>query len=61
MRINAIFCCCALFGVQINSMFYAYFGTVAVRLREKHLGTFSVHVRLMILELASLEKKKERR
>ena len=29
--------------------------------REKHLGTFSVHVRLMVLELASLEKKKERR
>ena len=28
--------------------------------REKHLGTFSVHVRLMVLELvASLEKKKE--
>ena len=34
MRINAIFCCCALFGVQINSMFYAYFGTVAVRLND---------------------------
>ena len=32
VRINAIFCCCALFGVQINSMFYAYFGTVAIRL-----------------------------
>ena len=31
VRINAIFCC-ALFGVQINSMFYAYFGTVAIRL-----------------------------
>ena len=27
--------------------------------REKHLGTFSVHVRLVVLELASLEKKKE--
>ena len=31
------------------------------REREKHLGTFSVHVRLMVLELASLEKKKERK
>ena len=29
--------------------------------REKHFGTFSVHVRLMVLELASLEKKKERK
>ena len=29
--------------------------------RKKHLGTFSVHVRLMVLELASLEKKKEER
>ena len=29
--------------------------------REKHLGTFSVHVRLMVLELASLEKKEERK
>ena len=28
--------------------------------REKHLGTFSVHVRLMVLELASLEKKKKK-
>ena len=27
--------------------------------RKKHLGTFSVHVRLTVLELASLEKKKE--
>ena len=29
--------------------------------REKHLGTFSVHVRLMVLELASLEKKKKKK
>ena len=29
--------------------------------REKHFGTFSVHVRLMVLELASLEKKKKER
>ena len=27
--------------------------------KNKHLGTFSVHVRLMVLELASLEKKKK--
>ena len=26
---------------------------------KKHLGTFSVHVRLTVLELASLEKKKK--
>ena len=30
------------------------------RKREKHFGTFSVHVRLMVLELASLEKKKKK-
>ena len=35
MRINAIFCCCALFGVQIHSMFYAYFGTVAIGLSQR--------------------------
>ena len=29
------------------------------REREKHFGTFSVHVCLMVFELASLEKKKE--
>ena len=27
--------------------------------REKHFGIFFVYVRLMVLELASLEKKKE--
>ena len=29
------------------------------REREKHFGTFSVYVRLMVLKLASLKKKKE--
>ena len=29
--------------------------------REKHLGTFSVHVHLMVLDLASLEKKKRKK
>ena len=29
--------------------------------RETHLGTFSVHLRLMVLELASLEKKKKKK
>ena len=27
--------------------------------REKHFGTFSVYARLMVLELASLKKKKK--
>ena len=27
--------------------------------RKKHLGTFSVHVRLTVLELAPLERKKK--
>ena len=27
--------------------------------QRKHFGTFSVHVRLMVFELASLEKKKK--
>ena len=34
---------------------------IALREREKHFGTFSVYVRLMVLELASLEKKKKER
>ena len=34
--------------------------TSAPREREKHLGTFSVHIRLMVLELASLEKKRKK-
>ena len=29
--------------------------------RKKHLGTFSVHVCLTVLELASLEKKKKKK
>ena len=29
--------------------------------REKHFGTFFLYVRLMVLELASLEKKKKKK
>ena len=31
------------------------------RERDKHFGTFSVHVGLVVLKLASLEKKEEER
>ena len=45
---------CSSPGISREPPFFA-------REREKHLSTFSVHVRLMVLELASLEKKKKER
>ena len=54
-----------VFSSVHNLMFIAWhFKRASIlrkREREKHLGTFSVHVRLVVLELASLEKKKEER
>ena len=55
VRFSALFIIlCSSPGILREPPFFA-------REREKHLGTFSVHVRLMVLELASLEKKKEER
>ena len=50
-----------VFGSVSTLLFIAWHfeTTSAPRKREKHLGTFSVHVRLIVLELASLEKKKK--
>ena len=50
-----------VFGSVYSLMFIAWhFETASTpRKRERHFGTFSVHVRLVALELASLEKKKE--
>ena len=52
-----------VFGSVHNLMFIAWHFKRAsiLRKREKHLGTFSVHVRLMVLELASLKKKKKKK
>ena len=44
---------CSSPGILIQPPFFAR--------RKKHLGTFSVHVRLTVLELASLEKKKRKK
>ena len=48
-----------VFGAVSTLLFIAWHfeTTSAPQEREKHLDTFSVHVCLMVLELASLEKK----
>ena len=52
-RFSALFIVlCSPPGILRHPPFFA-------REREKHCGTFSVHVRLVVLELAPLEKKKE--
>ena len=39
-----------------------YYETASIpREREKHFGTFFIHVHLTVLKLASLEKKKKER
>ena len=52
-----------VFGSVSTLLFIAWHFKRAsiLREREKHLGTFSVHVRLMVLELASLEKKERKK
>ena len=51
-----------VFGSVNAIMFIAWHfetaSTTHKREREKHFGTFSVHVRLMVLELASLEEER---
>ena len=54
-RFSALFIfLCSSPGILREPPFFA-------REREKHLGTFSVHVCLMVLELAQEERKKERK
>ena len=50
-----------VFGSVNTLLFIAWnFETASIpRKRKKHFGTFSVHVRLMVLELALLEKEEE--
>ena len=55
-----------MFGSVPTLLFNAWnFDTASIprssQERKKHLGTFSVHVRLTVLELASLEKKKKKK
>ena len=50
---------CMVFDFFFVFIAWHFETTIALRKREKHFGTFFVYVRLMVLELDSLEKKKE--
>ena len=51
----------ALFMILVFIAWHFKRASILRKEREKHLGTFSVHVRLMVLEIASLKKKKKKK